>query len=153
MSNTDGLIAAYILDGNGGGRSVGWKEINTWTEADGVLWIHLDYSVAVTEAWLHDKSGLDELVVSALTSDDPRPRSTVMNDGLLVMLRGVNLNPGEDPEDMVSVRCWINDKRIISTRRRKLLSVGDLRQAIETGCGPVGQVQKTPERIFVSTNA
>ncbi|MCW9031792.1 MAG: zinc transporter ZntB, partial [Gammaproteobacteria bacterium] len=73
---------------------------------------------------------------SALMSDDPRPRSAVMQNGLLVILRGVNMNPGAEPEDMVSIRLWINDKRIVSTRRRKLLSVSDLTHAINTGIGP-----------------
>ena len=136
MSNIDGLIAAYILDGKGGGRSIGWNEINDWSEDDGILWVHLNYTDAVSESWLKEKSGLDELVVTALTNEDPRPRSSVMNNGLLVMLRGVNLNPGEDPEDMVSIRCWIDSKRIISTRRRKLLSVTDLSKAIANGSGP-----------------
>ena len=98
--------------------------------------MHLNYTDAVSESWLKEKSGLDELVVTALTNEDPRPRSSVMNNGLLVMLRGVNLNPGEDPEDMVSIRCWIDSKRIISTRRRKLLSVTDLSKAIANGSGP-----------------
>lgn len=136
MDPSHSLIAGYILDGEGGGKSVGWDEINTWSEGTGLLWVHLDYTSYESEKWLREQSGLDELTIAALMSDDPRPRSAVMNDGLLVVLRGVNLNPGEDPEDMVSIRVWISAKRIISTRRRKLLSIGDLRQAIEKGIGP-----------------
>lgn len=136
MDTNNGLIAAYILDGQGGGQAIGWDEIKTWSEDDGILWVHLDYTIADGDKWLREESGLDELVVSALTSDDPRPRSAVMKDGLLVMLRGVNLNPGADPEDMVSIRLWINGNRVISTRRRKLLSAVALQHAIEQGHGP-----------------
>ena len=136
MDNNNGLIAAYILDGKGGGRAIGWQEINNWKEADGILWVHLDYTTTDSEQWLKEESKLGELVVSALTSDDPRPRSAVMKDGLLVALRGVNTNPGANPEDMVSIRLWVNHNRIISTRRRKLLSINTLREAIEEGHGP-----------------
>lgn len=136
MENNNGLIAGYLLDGKGGGVSVGWDGIHNWSEDNGLLWVHLNYTCADSEKWLREDSGLDELVVSALTSDDPRPRSSVMKDGLLVSLRGVNMNPGADPEDMVSIRLWITDKQIISTRRRKLLSVVDLRLSIEQGNGP-----------------
>lgn len=136
MDSTNSLIAGYILDGQGGGTSVDWDGINNWSEDKGLLWVHLDYTAAGSDKWLHDDSGLDELVVSALLSKDPRPRSAVMKDGLLVSLRGVNHNPNSDPEDMVSIRLWINKNRIISTRRRKSLSVQDLRQAIEQGDGP-----------------
>ena len=30
MVNNDGLIAAYVLDGKGGGQRVGWNEIQGW---------------------------------------------------------------------------------------------------------------------------
>lgn len=136
MNNNNGLIAAYILDGKGGGHAIGWQEIHNWKEGDGILWMHLDYTTTDCEKWLKEESKLGELVVSALTSDDPRPRSAVMKDGLLVVLRGVNMNPGADPEDMVSIRLWVNGNRIVSTRRRKLLSVDTLREAIEQGNGP-----------------
>jgi len=132
----NGLIAAYQLDGSGGGTTLGWQDVKNQTEKEGLSWIHLDYTEPEAEQWLKQESGLDELVVSALISDDPRPRSAVMKDGLLVILRGVNLNPGADPEDMVSIRLWISERRIISTRRRKLLSVTDLCNAIEQGSGP-----------------
>jgi zinc transporter len=46
MADNDGLIAAYILDGKGGGQRVGWKEIQEWTPTAGVLWVHLDFSAS-----------------------------------------------------------------------------------------------------------
>ena len=30
MSEADGLIFAYLLDGNGASREVGWPEIRSW---------------------------------------------------------------------------------------------------------------------------
>lgn len=136
MQNNNGLIVAYILDGKGGGKAIGWDEINNWKEEDGILWVHVDYTNSGAADWLTQKSGLDELVSSALISDDPRPRSAVMKNGLLVALRGVNSNPGADPEDMVSIRLWVSGSRIISSRRRRLISVESLRAAIEQGTGP-----------------
>lgn len=136
MDINNGLIAAYILDGKGGGRPIGWNQVSSWNESEGILWIHIDYTENNAARWLNDESGLDKIVVSALTSEDPRPRSVAVKDGLLVSLRGVNMNPGADPEDMVSIRLWINGNRIVSTRRRKLLSIVALREAIEQGNGP-----------------
>ena len=37
----NGLIHAFILDGNGGGRELCWDEINSWTPGKGILWLHL----------------------------------------------------------------------------------------------------------------
>ncbi len=134
--NDSGLIMAYILDGKGGGKKVGWDGIASWKPEQGILWIHLNYSVAGVQKWLNDKSGLDDVIYDALTEEDSRPRCTPFHEGMLLGLRGVNLNPGADPEDMVGVRVWFEKDRIISTRKRKVLSMSDIQTAIEQGNGP-----------------
>jgi zinc transporter len=136
MVNNDGLIAAYILDGNGGGQRVGWKEIQQWTPTAGLLWVHLNFEAPNAQRWIKEESQLGDVVGDALLAEESRPRITTFDDGLLVALRGVNLNPGADPEDMVSLRMWAEKNRIITTRRRKLMSVADLCSAIEKGKGP-----------------
>ena len=134
--NNQGLLLAYVLDGAGGAKKVGWDEINSWEPGHGVLWVHLDYSKAETVEWLSNKSGLDEVISEALTEEDSRPRCTPFHEGLLLGLRGVNLSPGANPEDMVGIRIWFEKDRIISTRKRKILSVSDMQAAIEQGDGP-----------------
>jgi hypothetical protein len=44
MASEHGLIAAYVLDGHGGGQEMGWEGVRRWRPADGLLWLHLDYS-------------------------------------------------------------------------------------------------------------
>ncbi len=132
----NGLVAAYVLDGKGGGRQIGWQEIAQWSPEQGVLWVHLDFTQPAARTWVLEQSGLDELEAEALLAEETRPRSTVFDNGLLVILRGVNLNPGADPEDMVSIRLWVEKQRVISLRRRRLLSVDDLRKNIARGVGP-----------------
>ena len=137
MSETnDGLVAAYLLDGHGGGRRLGWDEIARWQPADGLLWVHLDRAAETGRQWLREASGLDDLVVQALLAEETRPRCAPVDDGVMLFLRGVNLNPGSDPEDMVSIRLHVNERRIVSVRLRRLLSVNDLCAALEQGQGP-----------------
>jgi zinc transporter len=136
MVNNDGLIAAFVLDGKGGGQRVGWKEIQQWTTTAGVLWVHLNFEAPEAQRWIREESQLEDVVGDALLAEESRPRITTFDDGVLVALRGVNLNPGADPEDMVSLRMWAEKNRIITTRRRKLMSVADLCSAIEKGKGP-----------------
>lgn len=138
MSEQDGLIAGYILDGNGGGRAVDWPEIRAWTPDQGVLWIHLDREGAEAARWLQEESGFGPIRVEALLALETRPRSVAHKDGLLVTLRGVNLNPGADPDDMVGIRLWVDASRVISVRRRRLMAIQDIRDQIEDGRGPGG---------------
>jgi zinc transporter len=104
MSEQDGLIGAYILDGKGGGRELDWPTLEQGVAADDRLWVHLDRNGEKSEDWLRMKSGLGQLQADALLADETRPRVAFMHEGILMTLRGVNLNPGADPEDMVSLR-------------------------------------------------
>lgn len=141
MSEPNGLIAAFILDGQGGGRPVGWEGVADWSESQGTLWVHLDYTQSDSVTWLERSSGLDESVVSALTAEETRPRSIATPAGLLVVLRGVNFNPGYDLEDMVAIRMFVEPHRIISTRHRRLRAVDAVRESLRTGLGPANSAE------------
>lgn len=134
---SDGLIHAFLLNASGGGHELSWEEVNNWTSHEGTLWIHLNYTSEEASTWLHEKSGLESLIVGALLNEETRPRSTVIGNGVLLTLRGVNLNPGADFEDMVSLRIWAEEHRIITTRKRQLLSVTELKSQLSRGFGPM----------------
>jgi zinc transporter len=131
------VIHAFLFDGTGGGRRLELSDIESWTPEQGVLWVHLDYTSEDAQQWLQNSAGLEELVVDALLVEETRPRATLIDDGLLIALRGINTNPGAEPDDMVAIRLWVDDKRIISTRERVLLSVRDIIERLDTGKGPV----------------
>lgn len=85
---------------------------------------------------MRDNSSLNDIASSALLSQESRPRTVTRGGNLLLALRGVNLNPGEDPEDMVSIRIWTDGKSVISTFRRNLLAVDDVLVQFEHANGP-----------------
>jgi len=130
----EGLICAYRLDGKGGGEEIDWAGVRAWKPGGGGLWVHLDRSEQAARDWLGE-SDLDPLVVGALLAEDTRPRSALFDNGVLVNLRGVNLNPDAVPEDMVSIRVWMEPERIVSTRRLKVMAIQDLRDDLARGKG------------------
>jgi zinc transporter len=138
MDDNSGLIFAFTLDGSGGGQVLNWDAIKEWSHEKGVLWIHLDYTGYAAKDWLYDDSEIDPVILDALTAEETRPRSLVHKNGMLIILRGVNLNPNTDPEDMVSIRFWIDSNRIVTLRHRRVMAIEDLRQAVIAGNGPVG---------------
>ncbi|MCF8178105.1 MAG: zinc transporter ZntB [Sulfuritalea sp.] len=138
MNDNDGLIFAFALNGSGGGRRLELDSVRKWRPGDGTLWVHLDYTGSAARDWLQNDSGIEPVIVEALTAEETRPRSLVHKGGMLVILRGVNLNPGKDPEDMVSIRFWIDSDCIVTLRHRRVMAVDDIRQAVEAGSGPVG---------------
>jgi zinc transporter len=90
-----------------------------------------------TRPWLQTELDyLDHIILDALLADETRPRLMEYRDGAMLILRGVNLNENADPEDMVSIRLWIDPHRIVSLRRRKLKAVGDVEERLLQGIGP-----------------
>lgn len=130
------FLHAMVLDGKGAGREIDVSGVRQWSREQGLLWVHLDVADTNSGRWLTEHSGLPAAAVNALLAGETRPRSAFNDQGLLIVLRGVNTNPGADPEDMVSVRVWIDEERIISSRRRQLLSIQDVRKSLAAGDGP-----------------
>jgi len=131
-----GLIHGLLLDGNGGAKRLNWAEVNAWKPSKGELWLHLDYSVYDVKEWLFHESNLDIAVAETLMSNESRPRFNLLDSGALMAWRGVNLNPSAEPEDMVAIRLWKEEGRLVSTMRRDLKSVNELVHALERGRGP-----------------
>jgi len=136
MDTTEGLVCAYLLDGAGGGRACGWDEVRAWTPDQGVLWVHLDYAAPQAVRWLAEESGLDRMTANVLRTREVRPRVLRVGEGMAVLLRGVNLNPGANPEDMVGIRVWIEERRMVTLRHRRLSAVRDMIERIEASHGP-----------------
>ena len=131
-----GLICGFVLDGEGNGTEVDWAGVRAWKPEHGFLWLHMDYRQDDAQAWLHDGSGLDPLSLQALLAEDPRPRSLEVGDALLMIIRGINLNEGADPEDMVSLRMWIENNRAITLRHRRFNALKAMRSSVLEHKGP-----------------
>jgi zinc transporter len=137
------FLYSYLLDSQGAGTALDFASVNTWTASEGKLWVHIDLADPGSCRWLAQQSDLPDVAIDTLLAEETRPRSVINDRGLLLVLRGVNMNPGEDPEDMVSIRLWIDGDRVISTRRRRLLSVVDIHEALSVGSGP-----RTPGQLL-----
>lgn len=137
MDEHDGLLFAITLDGQGGGRQLNWNAIETWRPEDGVLWVHLDRTGDKAERWIRGQTDIDEATADTLLRPVAnRPRVQSIGDALLIILRGINLNQGNDPDDMVGLHMWISKDKIITLRRRRLMAGTELRDQLSVGKGP-----------------
>lgn len=110
-------------------------EVNHLSQ-DESCWLHFDYTSTQTLAWFEQQKDLEPIVVEALLNDETRPRASQIGNGVLLSLRGVNLSPQSTPDDMVSIRLWLNGNTIVSTYRRALISVADIATTIDEKQGP-----------------
>lgn len=127
-----------VFDGSGHARHLDADAFAHWAqlEQDGSFaWQHLRLEAQTTQPLLR-ASALDEFVIDALVADETRPRCTVHGNGVILNLRGVNLQAGQPPEDMISVRLWLTETKIIGVWRRPMDAVADLLGAIQRGQAP-----------------
>lgn len=137
MSTGDsGLLNAFVLDGKGGAKKLDWSGVRAWTPADGPLWLLLDYTLPDVAEWLAKESKIDPLMREALVEEDPRPRAIAHGDDLFLIVRGINMNQDATPEDMISVRAWVEKDRVITMRHRLSRTLKSLATDVERNLGP-----------------
>lgn len=136
-TQNDPVLFAYKLDQSGAGQALEHDDISKTLESVELGWAHLDANNPLTKKWLQENVPyLPSWILDALLAKETRPRLVEYENGMMVILRGVNTNPDSDPEDMVSLRIWIDENRIITTRRRRLTSVREVEAALKDGRGP-----------------
>lgn len=139
-------LTALSLDGSGGASAISPAAAGS-APTDAAIWIHVDFSEARAADWAWESSGLDDAIVGAMLDPESRPRSLQHANGVLTMLRGVNLNPGARLEDMISVRVWLEPGRVITASRRRLRSLTEIRESLDQGSGPSSPPQLVVELI------
>jgi zinc transporter len=128
------ILFSYAFDESGKAAKLDNEKVSEELRSEGLAWVHLDATHRSVKKWLEQEvSYLDHLIIDALTAEETRPRVMEFETGILIILRGVNLNKNAEPEDMVSIRIWIDAERIITVQRRDLKAVFDVQKYIESG--------------------
>lgn len=132
------MIFGCVLDGNGGCKLISWDDAQGWQPSTPVetLWLHLDRVFPDLDDWLIEKLALSEATADVLISNETRPRAFKEADTLVAVMRGINFNPGSEPEDMIAMQLWSDGARLITLRRRKLQTPHEVRAELQAGNGP-----------------
>ncbi|MBD3728969.1 MAG: zinc transporter ZntB [Sphingomonadales bacterium] len=154
---TTPLLYGRVLDGRGGGRAIGWDEVQRWQPAapGEILWVHLYRTRPGVQQWLEQALGIPEPTAELLISDESRPRAFREGQALVATLRGINFNPNAEPEDMVSMQLWSDGERLVTLRRHPLQTPRDIMAELDRGIGPVdagAMVTSLVEHIIVRMN-
>jgi zinc transporter len=134
MEDTRACLHCYVLDGETSGTPL---ELAALAPDDPrLVWIHLNGRHNDTKKFLKEQLQLDPMIVKVLLAEETRPRIEETEHGTLIMLRGLNHNPGPEPEDLVSIRLWLTPKRIITVSRRRARAITELDERLRALRGP-----------------
>jgi len=133
MSEAGGLIFGMRVDEEGRAHDLTEEDVGHLPPGNDFVWLHLDVGSDGAARWIHEASGIDPITQDALLAEETRPRCEARGDALTLFLRGVNLTPGEEPDDMVSLRIHLEAKRLLTLRVRPVQSPEDVRVALADG--------------------
>jgi zinc transporter len=137
MSETAPLVLTF--DGKGGNSFLEDISDVQLESASGkqttFYWVHLPAQDAQTLP-IMNALDLDPIVTEALLAEDTRPRLTIHGNGAILIVRAVNVNEAEEPEDMVSLRMWIERNLVVSIWVRASHAVADVLKGIERSQSP-----------------
>ncbi len=152
--NAEAFIFGFDFPADGVVEKVDWTKIKPTAACPpaGWRWLHFNRLAIETREWLEESSDLDDTVITALLQSETRPRCAAYEDGLLLNLRGINHNPGAEPEDMISVRIWATQNLVISMRSYPVKAVHEVRDEVAAGMfenpSPGGLLVAIAERLI-----
>lgn len=126
------LVSAFGVK-NLTGHALSWDEVRSGARFDEFdwVWIHLNINSADASTWARAQTFIPPSAADALFAVETRPHMTRIENGISVNLRGVNHNPGAEPEDMISLRIWADARHVVTARRRKVKAISDIQDIIE----------------------
>lgn len=88
--------------------------------------------------FLSDNKLVPDELLTPLLMEDTRPRCESFKNGVLLNLRGINLNPDAEWGDMLSVRMWITSEAIILIHAHPIMALNEIIERIPTAAGADG---------------
>jgi len=110
--------------------------VTTEASQESISWHHINYTNEEDKQWVKMQN-LSVSAVKTLLATDNRPRLIEDDEAIIMCLRGINLNQSDSPEDMISIRLFVNKNTIITSGHRKSRSLQHLRTQLKNQSGPV----------------
>ncbi|MEM7729627.1 MAG: zinc transporter ZntB [Pseudomonadota bacterium] len=139
-----GILHAWTVDAQGRASPAPLDLFDDPLE-DGYSWYHFDRNDPATQALFDAEESVDVVATRTLLAADTRPRTIVRGRDVLINLRGVNLNEGADPEDMIPLRFFVQPGRVISCNGKPLKAIGDMVERLSSQT-----VSRTPGGFIAS---
>jgi len=122
-------MRAFVLS-NGSPRELAPSEIAEYRGSD-FVWLHVD---GAGNAGRNDLPPfVPDLAAGALLASETRPRCEGMEGGALINLRGTGVRVTTDSDRLVSVRVWVEAKRVTSVTRHPLAALDQVETQMREG--------------------
>ncbi|WP_261924155.1 CorA family divalent cation transporter [Shewanella sp. NFH-SH190041] len=132
----NGFLLSLLLDTQQGTvTELTEEQVQQWQPGQGILWLHMNYQNPIARQWVNN-ADLPQLDVQALLTPTPRPRVDISPERLMMTLSSINLEQESPAQDMIALRIYADNHRIITTSDRQLNAIGDMANLLIKGQGP-----------------
>jgi len=135
--NHSAFEQAWALPLNGPAESLAEGDCTTAMAGERPFVVLLNRNADDIATFLIKNALVPDVLLKPLLMEDTRPRCEAINEGVLLNLRGMNLNPGAELGEMLSARMWITDKFIVIMHAHKIMALAEIIQNFKDGHGPV----------------
>ena len=120
---------ALLVEG-GAVRAVTPQEVAAY-DGPGFVWLHAD---GVGHGETMDLPGyVPPMAANALVASETRPRCDEIDDAALINLRGPALDTMQDSDGLVSIRLWVEGRRVTSASRHRMAALGKVEALMRAG--------------------
>ena len=97
----------------------------------GFVWLHTEGAGQATRA---DLPGyVPPMAANALLAHETRPRCDEVDEAALINLRGTGVDTMQDSDGLVSIRVWVEGRRVTSVSRHRLAALAKVEAAMRAG--------------------
>lgn len=100
-------------------------------EGSGFVWLHIEEAGTATKDDL--PTFVPDLAAGALLASETRPRCEAMEGGALINLRGAGVRVTADSDRLVSVRAWVEARRVTTVTRNPLAALEKVEAEMRAG--------------------
>lgn len=105
---------------------------DTQVSADSFIWLHFNLSNQATLRWLQEHLSLPDGFYDALQEEGSSTRIEQEDDHLLALINDVRYEGLEiDPSEIATLWASVNQKALITVRRKPLRSIDQLRRSVQ----------------------
>jgi zinc transporter len=120
-----GLLCGFRFDSSGQRVALDAPPLQPPGEGE-TVWLSFDREEPAAERWIRDESGIDPAFHAALVEEDPRSRIVRTDGALLLVLRTANMRADSEVDELVSLRIWADNRRVITVHGRSIAAIAQL---------------------------
>ncbi len=122
-------LKALVFD-NGAVTEMTPHDAETYV-GSGFMWLHVEEAGQANRE--HLPGYVPPVAANALLASETRPRCDEVDDAALINLRGPARDPMDDSDGLVSIRLWVESRRVTSVSRRRLAALARVEGLMRAG--------------------